>query len=535
MRANRSHADPKTDVMRKRLRLRGEQGMVLPIALGILAVLSISVVVVIESSSANSRAAYRSKGDQNAFALAEAGINNAMAVLMKPGTNALDRYIFCPDLTQAPSLPCWNTNSYEGGSVQWTGALTITSTGAYWTLTSTSTVRNPAGGSKAIQRTLTARAPVYPAPSQPLNSPSWNYIYARNPGTGVGFSGCDMSVGNSVQIASPLYVNGNLCFLNSATMLSTARELVVRGSLTFQNSSGGSIATAASPILTAHIAKGCDYKGTQRVPCVNGAPTAGSNVFATTLDANAGNVEPPSVLWNDWYLNANPGPYYPCLPPASGEAANPTWSFDPTVAAGSASDAVKLTYKNNNAGLINLTPGTSYTCKTWAGELSWNATTHVLTVRGTMFIDGSAKIDNGFTNSYTGQGVIYMSGTLLIKNSKLCGQLSGSNCTTSGWNPNNTLITFVTNGTGSSGAPDSQVSTGLGAQLISSHAQSAIYSTYNIEVGTTSLVDGPLDGGTVILGQTSNSAFPPFTIVPSGMPGNEAIFAIAGNPEMFSG
>jgi hypothetical protein len=48
-------------------------------------------------------------------------------------------------------------------------------------------------------------------------------------------------------------------------------------------------------------------------------------------------------------------------------------------------------------------------------------------------------------------------------------------------------------------------------------------------------VDGPLDGGTVILGQTSNSAFPPFTIVPAGMPGNEAIFAVAGNPEMFSG
>ena len=92
--------------------------MVLPIALGILAVLSISVVVVIESSTANSRAAYRSKGDQNAFALAEAGINNAMAVLMKPGANAIDRYIFCPDSTVAPPLPCWSTNSYEGGSVQ---------------------------------------------------------------------------------------------------------------------------------------------------------------------------------------------------------------------------------------------------------------------------------------------------------------------------------------------------------------------------------------------------------------------------------
>jgi Tfp pilus assembly protein PilX len=519
----------------RRLRLKGEQGMVLPIALGILAVLSISVVVVIDSSTANSHAASRSKGDMNAFALAEAGINNAMSVLMKPGTNAVDRYIYCPESTVQPTLPCWNTSSYEGGSVQWTATLTTTSASAYWTMRAVATVRNPTGGTRPIQRILTARVPVYPAPSQPLSSPSWNYIYARNPGSGIAFSGCDMTVGNSVAIASPLYVNGNLCFANQATMLGSARELVVRGSLTFQNSSGGSVGSAASLIDQAHVAKGCDYKGTQRVPCVNGAPVAGSNVFATTLDANAGNVEAPNVLWNDWYLNANPGPYYPCLPPASGEPANPTWSFDPTVASGAASDAVKLTYRNNNAGLINLTPSASYTCKTFNGELSWNATTRVLTIRGTMFIDGSAKVDNGVTNSYTGQGVIYMSGTLLIKNSKLCGKLSGSNCTTSGWNPNEQLITFVVNGTGAGISPDNQVTNGTGAQIVSSHSQSAIYATANIEVGTTSLVDGPLDGGTVILGQTSNSAFPPFTIVPSGMPGNETIFSVVGNPEMFSG
>ena len=521
-----------------RLRLTAERGMVLPITLGILTVLSLSVVVVIQSSSSNARASSRSKGDQNAFVLAEAGINNAMAVLMNPGTNALDRYIYCPEVTNPntpPALPCWNTSSYEGGSVQWTGSLTVSSGSAFWTLQATSTVRNPAGGSKPIQRTLTARAPVYPAPSQPLNSPSWNYIYARNPGTGQAFNGCDMTVGNSVAISSPLYVNGNLCFINQATMLGSARQLWVRGSLTFQNSSGGSVGSSASPITEAHIAKGCDYKGTRRTPCVNGAPTTGSNVFATTLDSSAGAIEPPNVLWNDWYLNASPGPYYPCLAPSGSEAPNPSWSFDSTVAAGNATDAVKLTYKNNNAGLINLTPSTSYSCKTFAGELSWNAATRVLTIRGTMFIDGSAKIDNGATNSYTGQGVIYMSGTLLVKNSKLCGKLDGTNCTTSGWNPNENLITFVVNGTGSTPSPDNQVPTDIGAQVVSSHVQAAIYATYNIEVGTTSLVDGPLDGGTVILGQTSNSAFPPFTIVPAGMPGNTAVYAVAGNPEMFSG
>jgi hypothetical protein len=155
-----------------------------------------------------------------------------------------------------------------------------------------------------------------------------------------------------------------------------------------------------------------------------------------------------------------------------------------------------------------------------------------------MYLDGSAKIDNGMTNSYVGQGVIYMSGTLLVKNSKLCGKIDPSNsinCTTSGWNPNVNLITFVANGNGSTGAPDSQVPVGDGVNVVSAHVQGAIYATNIIDVTTTSLVDGPLDGSTVILGQTSNSAFPPFTIVPSGMPGNEAIYAVAGNPELFSG
>jgi hypothetical protein len=518
------------------LRLKSERGMVLPIALGILTVLSISAAIVVQSSSSNARSSYRSKGDKVAFALAEAGINNAISVLMYPGTNALDKYVYCPAQTTVPTLPCWNTSSYEGGTVSWTGALTVQSASAYWTLTAVSTVRNPTGGSRSIQRTLTARAPVYPAPSQPLNSPSWNYIYSRALGSGQAFNGCDMTLTNQVEITSPLYVNGNLCLDNKARI--TAGGLFVRGSLS-QNSSQNYVGTSSVRLNDAHIAKGCKYWGQNaHTPCVGGDPTAGDKVWANTLDTNAGAVEPPNVLWNDWYLNANPGPYYPCLPPGSGEAANPTWAFDSPVASGAASDAVKLTYKNNNVGLVDLTPSTSYSCKTFAGELSWNASTKVLTINGTMFIDGSVKIENGATNSYVGQGVIYLSGTLQVKNSKLCGKIdpaNSANCTTSGWNPNTNLVTFVANGNGASGPPDSQVPSGDSANIVSSHVQAAIYGTNVIEIGTTSLVDGPLDGSTVILGQTSNSAFPPFTIVPSGMPGNEAIFAVAGDPELFSG
>lgn len=510
--------------------------MVLPLALGMLAVLTISAVAVIDYSSANSRSASRSGGGNVALSLAEAGINNAAAVLMKPGLNALNKWAFCPTQDTAPSLPCWNANSYAGGTVQWTGELTVGSGSAYWTLRAISTVRNPTGGSRPIQRSLTARSIVYPAPSQPLNSPSWNYIYSRQLGTGQAFNGCDLTLTNQVQVTSPLYVNGNLCLDNKARI--TAGGLFVRGSLA-QNSSQNYVGTSAVRLNDAHIAKGCKYWGQNaHTPCVGGDPPAGDKIWANTLDTNAGAVEPPTVLWNDWYLNANPGPYYPCTAPASGEAPNPTWAWDSPVAAGTANDTTKLTYKNNNAGLVNLTPSSSYSCKTFAGQLSWNATTRVLAVKGTMFIDGSAKIDNGLTNSYTGQGVIYLSGTLVIKNSKLCGKLdpaNSANCTTSDWDPNLNLITFVANGNGSSGSPDNQVPVGTSVQVVSSHAQSAIYGTNIIEVGTTSLVDGPLDGSTVILGQTSNSSFPPFTIVPSGMPGNETIYAVAGDPELFSG
>jgi hypothetical protein len=518
------------------LHLRDERGMVLPMALGILAVLTISTVAVIDYSSANSRSASRSSGGNVAHALAEAGINNAAAVLMTPGLNALYKYAFCPTQESTPTLPCWNTNAYEGGTVQWTGELTTQSDSAYWTLRAVSTVRNPTGGSRPIQRTLTARVPVYPAPSQPLNSPSWNYIYSRALGSGQPFVGCDMTLTNQVEITSPLYVNGNLCMDNKARI--TVGGLFVRGSLS-QNSSQNYVGTSAVRLNDAHIAKGCKYWGqTAHTPCVGGAPTAGDNVWAVTLDTNAGAVEPPSVLWDDWYLNANPGPYYPCGTPAPGDAPNPTWSWDVPVAAGTATNATKLTYKNNNVGLVDLTPASSYSCKTFAGGLSWNASSRVLTVKGTMFIDGSAKIENGLTNSYVGQGVIYLSGTLLIKNSKLCGKLDPSNpanCTTTGWDPNVNLITFVANGNGATGAPDNQVPQGDSVYVVSSHSQSAIYGTNIVEVGTTSIVDGPLDGSTVILGQTSNSAFPPFTIVPSGMPGNEAVHSVAGEPEFFSG
>ncbi len=77
-------------IVRRLQLLQSERGMALVIALGVLLSLSVTGVAVIDYTNSNSRNTTLSKSDQLAFALAEAGINNAMAVLLKPGANALE-------------------------------------------------------------------------------------------------------------------------------------------------------------------------------------------------------------------------------------------------------------------------------------------------------------------------------------------------------------------------------------------------------------------------------------------------------------
>lgn len=529
--------------MRERLRTlfrrvsSDQQGFALVLALGVTVVLSMTCVTVIEASQSNQRSATMTSGRGSAYDLAEAGVNNAMAVLRLPTNNALDKYVFCPDAASLPTLPCSRTDTYPSGSVTWYGTLYQNPAAgtAYWDLFSTGHVRNPFGGAD-YQKTIRATIPVVPVTTQPLNNPSWNYIFSRATGSGVAFSGCDMTLTNSVDVTAPLYVMGNLCLQNTASI--SKGPLIVKGSLD-QQAAQNHVGAAGADINEAHIGKGCRYKTqASHNPCVYGAggtTPVRDNIWATILDATPPAVTAPTVLWNDWYLNASPGPYYPCGAPAAGEPANPTFNFDSPVGAVSDSDANKLAYKNDNQGIVNLTPtGASYTCKTVGGQLSWDATNKILTVNGTIFIDGSAKVDIGGTVRYKGQATIYTSGTVLVKNTSLCGYSSGPSCTVGSWDSTQDLLGFVANGNGSVAA-DNQVSPGDGVQFVSSYFQGAVYATNVVDIGTTAIVDGPLDGSTVILGQSSNSTFRGFTFVPVGMPGNPTVYALAQLPQMTGG
>jgi hypothetical protein len=211
-------------------------------------------------------------------------------------------------------------------------------------------------------------------------------------------------------------------------------------------------------------------------------------------------------------------------------------TFDDVVALPTALDSVKLTYRNDSAGTFNLTPPNSYTCQTAGGELSWNAATKSLTVRGTIFLDGSVYVNNGAINTYTGQATLYVSGSVSMKSSTFCAELNAlkTACDTANWNPNVQLLCIVSNGNGSL-AQDAQVSPGDSVQLTSAYFQGAVFATNDVDIEPTSAIDGPNVGSSVKLGPSVTTSFPAIATVPAGMPSNPTVYAQPLAPTNYSG
>jgi hypothetical protein len=162
------------------------------------------------------------------------------------------------------------------------------------------------------------------------------------------------------------------------------------------------------------------------------------------------------------------------------------------------------------------------------GELSWNATSKTLTTKGTIFIDGSAKVSQAA--NYNGQATLYLSGTMLF-NGSLCGVATGASCVFSNWNPNTEMLTIVANGTGG------QVTAGDSVQFANNqYFQGGLFATGNVEYGNNASSDGPIMGSTIILANNViTNSFPNITTVPVGMPGNPAVYAQPNPPQFFSG
>jgi hypothetical protein len=99
-----------------------------------------------------------------------------------------------------------------------------------------------------------------------------------------------------------------------------------------------------------------------------------------------------------------------------------------------------------------------------------------------------------------------------------------------GWDPNSNLLCFVAGGNADNGLP-----AGDSALFKGGIMQGAVYGTNNVDLQTTSNVDGPMVGYQVLLAQSVNTSFPAITIVPNSMPSNPTAYAQVDPPTGYSG
>jgi Tfp pilus assembly protein PilX len=497
---------------RLRAKLERQDGIALVAALGISVVLTMMGATAIAYGTSNAGTAARGTADQKAYAAAEAGLNNMMSVLSAPGVDAQDPRALCLDAILQP--PCSRTWTYENATVTGTGSLNLTT--LTWDLTSTAVLRNPTGpGTSNVIRVVKAKVSVLSSFRQPLNAQAWNYIYSTKTGDP---DGCDQELHNSVVIAAPMYVEGNLCTYNSSSFApasgppypSPAVNLVVKGSVTTNNSS--TVGTSAAPISSAYIAGGCNG----HVSCQwNGG---GDRVFASTVSTMPPGIDPPTADFDYWYQNASPGPRHPCT----------TVSGIPPVFE---NEVVNATRNNSIPVPVDLTPALSYTCQTANGELSWNALTKTLIIRGAIYIDGSVVITNQAANDYNGQASLYVSGTFTINQSaQLCGGVVNGACDFGAWNPNTEMLIVAAAGT-AGGNGD------YGVTLAnSSRFQGGIWATHAVSIGNSAEQEGPLIASDVDFNNSSTAKpFPLITSVPLGTPGQPNVYADPQRPVVSAG
>jgi hypothetical protein len=492
-------------------RLRADDGIALVIALCTMVVLTVIGTTAMSYTTRGQSQAHRSKADQLAFALAEAGLNNAVATLGNPSVNALSASALPTSEAAASSLP------YEGGIAKWWGRLDAQT--HTWSLVGRGIVFNPTGAGDVV-RTTTEEIDVLADLTQPLNNEAWNYLMATRTGDG---DGCDEELRQSVTIAAPLYVYGNLCLYNTASIMPAvgppnpppAVNLVVGGRIAF-NQPQNTIGTRTQPIASAYVAGGCNGHACR--------PNGGGDPLWASL---TGTMPPaaatkPVADWDSWYENATPGPRHPCNQ-FSG-VGGPVFDNDSA-----------RTPPNGSVPLWNMTPAsTDYTCRVVSGggavigELSWNHTTKVLTVRGVIYIDGSVEVTASPVN-YNGQASIYLTGTFSERqDAQLCGGIRNGACDFASWNPNSELLLIM-----AAGDDGTRASISLNQ---SSKFQGGLYAANDVVVGQSASFEGPMMGGSLVFNNSvSAQPFPLIETVPLGTPGNPNIYAKPQTPRNFSG
>jgi hypothetical protein len=531
------------------------------LALGVTIVLSMTVITVIEAASSNSRSSDNSKNRVSAYSLAEAGIANADAILA--AKNPYDQHLLHPQSPYQPAdcaNPPANPTGFallgdtcspmvfnlDGGTATVWGWLD--SSTANWTITSRGQVTRNAFGNTPATKTLKVVVHIRARASQQNVTPAWNYVFVKDTTPNV----CNITLDQTTALTSSLYTEGNLCFKNSASISETNSAdpvlLEVRGKLVWLTgaSKGVGQSSPLQEVTSAKIGGGCTaVGGTVSSPThVCTRPSAGSDYFYVKSGGYSQTADPissptlTSTDWDNYYNNSMISRLSPC---AAGGLASTNFDND-------------TTRNTSLTTAFNLTPTTNYTCQTKnsngfvIGELDWDATNHILSVRGTVFIDGNVTI-NGVvkyrgvnkygthpsgsdgTDGLGGMMVMYVSGTVSLSNSGVfCGwntnndtaAYNGSSCDFNAWTPGTSMLMFVAHG----GVTLNQ----------SSYFQGAIFSDGSVTLGQSAQTEGPIITNTLTLGQSVQmKPLPGLADLPLGAPGNPNTSGYPEQPSYSSG
>jgi hypothetical protein len=528
-------------------------------------------------------------GINNVMSILDLPTNNALDPDVLPKCTTNNTKYSDPSASRT-STSTWLHATISDGTVDYCG--TLIRSQALWYVTAIGNMRNPNKSTSTVTKTLEATVTVTPSLTQPLNNPVWDYLYAGHTG-----STCDQTLSNNISGASRMYVAGNLCLSPNVNLAQSS--VIVGGNVDVSNNASIGASTNLSTRVETYVGGNCRYTNSGAWTACSGNQDANHVYSklsdGTTVGVNhtAPVIAPPAADFATWYENSIPGPSQTCTT-SSGTV--PTFDGNYPSRDNSVSTVADLTPISSYycrvgqgatttlSGAINATQTTitvssaagfptsssfririddeyldvtgGFGTTTWtvtrgvnsstaaahvtaqsvdwstapSGLLAWNATTKTLTVSGTIYIDGSAKISNGAVNSYNGYGTLYLSGTFLV-NGTVCAAISAGACNFAGWNPDKDLLMVVANGNGG------QINPGDSIEMANNFSfQGGLYGTNAVEFGNNDNVDGPIVGSQIILSNNlTTNAFPLITVVPVGMPSNQAVYAQPNPPQSFSG
>ena len=461
---------------------REESGIALVLALAISVTLSLMVFSMTQYVTSNQRSAKTSSSDNLARNYAEAAMNTAYSRInyantqasisaglspAKPsllgcgtGTSGASDCSTISPLCVAFTGSCPRSGTYSptAGTASVYGFYTGTAPAANatyanvpeaaseWIIVATGYTLNASGNLDA--KTLRGTVLIGPGGAGAVAA-VWNHIFMTAPLV-PGVCQANFS-GNNMLIDVPLYVIGNMCLSGQNTVMKEmaggqAVDLQVGGALSL-NGSGSSVGDWTTTPVTG-ITSGVVVGG-----CTNGAIGTATTACNSTnyhysvknqgaFVAQSDPEETDADVAND-YATFDPGPKHACQTQTGSLALS---AFDSSLNGASEPD---ISGSGTNGSSFELAPlNSDYVCVSQSGastgQLSWNHTTHVLTINGSIFFDSNLTISNNVT--YAGTAVIETAGTITFQGNNLQVCAQNTSCLFSNWqgsSGNNDMLTLA--------------------------------------------------------------------------------------------